>query len=75
MFTNIHNQHYTETCKCIFLSDGDFIQCETCKCIQADCIDEPSDEDEYDYSQHFGISEDNEICCGIDCPANSKRGE
>ena len=40
MFTNIHSIHYTEECKCIFLSDGDFIQCETCKCIQADCIDE-----------------------------------
>ena len=23
-------------CKCIFLSDGDFIQCETCKCIEID---------------------------------------
>ena len=74
MFTKIHSIHYTEECKCIFLSDGDFIQCETCKCIQADCVNEPSDEAEYDYSQHFGIS-DGEICCGIDCPANSKKGE
>ena len=51
MFTNIHSIHYTEECKCIFLSDGDFIQCETCKCIQADCIDELPHEDKYDNSK------------------------
>ena len=60
MFTNIHSIHYTEECKCIFLSDGDFIQCETCKCIQADCIDELPHEDKYDKTQHFGISEGGE---------------
>ena len=32
----INSSHYTEDCKCVFLADGDFIQCERCKCIEVD---------------------------------------